>query len=52
MLRHLPDEYPQPVHNVHKFGDKVAGFHSKFVDKPVVVLLPRPVHWSRPKGQE
>ena len=45
-----PEEYPQPVHNVHKFGDKVAGSSHKFVDKPVVVLGPRTVHCVSPEG--
>jgi hypothetical protein len=34
--RHLPDEYPQLVHNTGKFGDKVVAVSSKFVDKAVV----------------
>jgi hypothetical protein len=48
--RHLPDEYPQLVHNTGKFGDKVVAVSSKFVDKAVVAPWPPDVHFVLPEG--
>src|SRR4029077_12949905 len=48
----LHDEYPQLVHNVHDLGDKVGPLPSKFVDKPVVDVWPRTVHFVLPEGAD
>jgi hypothetical protein len=46
-----PEEvYPQVVHTTGKFGDKFAPASLKFVDKRLVAVRARAVHFVSPEG--
>jgi len=41
---------PQAIHGVHNFGDNIAHPHHNFVDKPVVAMADRRIHFVSPEG--